>query len=175
MPELIDELAENLRKKLKVSEGNPSDILALRTAIQVMRPDLDQLTKEALPILKKYMPEFSGTFLDVGCYGGWVYPYVREAVDYYGIDNWPTGIESATKMFGPRFEKADLFDYEKKHDVVWCSQLLLDGLYAEGWRKCKSLANKLCVFVTPGSNIQFDGCTELHSTGRMAVVIWRNG
>ena len=173
MRELIDDLAETLRVKLKVSEGNPADLLALRTAIQVMRPEIDQLSSRVLPILKKYLPEFSGTFLDVGSYGGWVYPYVRERVDYHGIDTWPTGIECSTRMFGNRFEKADLFDYEKKHDVVWCSQLLFTGLYLEAWEKCKSLANKLCVFVTPEGNVEFRGESERYAEGRMTVLVWR--
>jgi len=172
VPELIDELAENLRKRLKVSEGNPSDLLALRTAIQVMRPELDQLTKEALPTLRKYLPEFSGSFLDIGCYGGWAYPYVRDRVDYHGIDIWPTGIESATKMFGPRFELADLFTYEKKHDVVWCSQIIFTGVCEPAWQKCRALANRLCVFVTPDGP-SFEGATEIHGSGRMNVAVWR--
>jgi hypothetical protein len=170
--ELIVQLTETLRTKLKHSEGNPSDILALRTAIQVMRPDLDQLTNAALPALKKHLPEFSGTFLDVGCYGGWVYPYVRDVVDYHGIDIWPTGIECATKMFGNRFELADLFKYEKKHDVVWCSQILFTALYKEAWEKCKTLANKMCVFVTPEGNLIYDGA-ETYSEGRMTIAVWR--
>ena len=175
MPELIDELAETLRVKLKVPGGNPSDILALRTAIQVVRPDLDQLTKNGLPALQKYLPEFSGTFLDVGCYGGWVYPYVRRQVEYHGIDIWPTAIESATKMFGDRFELADLFSYEKKHDCVWCSQIVLEHLAPLAWDKCKSLANKLCVFVTPEMSESFKGYSEVYSSGRMTMVVWRNG
>jgi hypothetical protein len=173
VPELIDDLAENLRLKLKASKGNPADLLALRTAIQVMRPELDQLTRAALPVLRKHLGEFSGTFLDVGCYGGWVYPYVRDQVEYHGIDTWPTGIESAEKMFGKRFELSDLFNYEKKHDVVWCSQILFTGLYKEAWEKCKSLANKLCVFVTPEGNVEFFGASETYSEGRMTIAVWR--
>ena len=116
MPELIDELAETLRAKLKVPAGNPADILALRTAIQVMRPDLDQLTKGALPALQKYMTEFSGTFLDVGCYGGWVYPYVRQQVEYHGIDIWQTGIESATLRYKhPKRQKPQATRHYARH------------------------------------------------------------
>lgn len=174
MPELVDELAESLRAKLKASQGNPVDLLALRTALQVVRPDVDQLTRAALPILKKYLPEMSGTFLDVGCYGGWAYPYVRDRVDYHGIDTWGTGVECASQLFGSRFEKADLFEYTKKHDVVWCSQLLFTGIYDAAWHTCKGLANKLCIFLTPDGTPDYAGSTERYGhEGRFTVVVWR--
>lgn len=174
MGELVVDLAETLRQKLKFSEGNPSDLLALRTAIQVMRPDLDQLTKSALPILQRHMEEFSGTFLDVGCYGGWVFPYVRGRVDYHGIDIWPTAIEAGTRMWGQMFEQANVTEYEKKHDVVWCSQILFSGIYEAAWEKCKSLANTLCIFVTPDGSQEYKGYSEKYAEGRMTVVVWRS-
>lgn len=158
-------------------EGNPSDWLALRTAVQVMNPDVDKLSCEAYPILQNHLGEISGTFLDVGCYGGWVYPAVRDKADYYGIDNWPSAIEAGRKMFGNRFEVADLFDYEKKHDVVWCSQLLFgfEERTKMAWEKCRSLSNRLCIFFSPQVNARFDGITEFYQRGRMGVAIWRNG
>lgn len=171
--ELINDLAANLKIKLKKPEGNPSDLVALRTAIQVLRPEIDQLSDAVLPIAQKHFHEFKGTFLDVGCYGGWMYPHVRHLVDYHGIDNWHSGIECAVKLFGDRFEEVDMFQYQKKHDVVWCSQLLF-GRADAGWEQCKSLANKLCIYVSPEANQELPGMTEFYQHIRMGVAIWRN-
>jgi hypothetical protein len=171
--ELINEMAENLRLKLKNPDGTPADLVALRTAIQVLRPEVDQLSDAALPIAQKHFHEFSGSFLDVGCYGGWMYPHVRHLVDYHGIDKWPAGIECAKKLFGDdRFEMADMFEYENKHDVVWCSQLLFGSALA-GWEKCKSLSNKLCIYVSPEAGIELPGVSEFYQHQRMGVAIWR--
>lgn len=171
--ELINQLADELRRRLKTSDGVPSDFVALRTVIQVMRPDVDQLSDAALPIAERHFKEFRGTFLDVGCYGGWMYPHIRHLVDYRGIDFWPAGIEAAKKMFGEHlFELVDMFQYEKKHDVVWCSQIL--GNSEEVWARCKSLATNLCIYVSPDASDRLSGLTEFYKYRRMGVAIWRS-
>jgi SAM-dependent methyltransferase len=130
-----------------------------RTKLQVADPYCDALTSRVMPLIDLIRPRLSGTFLDVGCYGGWVYPKVRDLVEYHGIDNWPVAIDAAKQLFGDHFELADVREYDKKHDIVFASQLgpetPEDDQIIE---KLKSLANRMLVvtglYVTPSAGAE---------------------
>ena len=104
---LVNEVRMNAKLKKKEMTF---EMLAVRTMIQMVAPAMDDLSKKSYDVLMEFMPEFSGTFLDVGCYGGWVYHHVKDRVDYTGIDNWPTGIKVGKTLFGDRFKLASVMD-----------------------------------------------------------------
>jgi len=133
--------------KLK-KHGSSKEILALRTLIQVMQPEMDMLSKKSIRVLRKFLPELSGTFLDVGCYGGWVFHFVKDKVEYTGIDSWDTAIEVSRMLWGQRFECASFLEYQKQHDIVWCSHIQPEHILTEdSIEKLMSLSKKLLVIV----------------------------
>lgn len=115
---------ETVRLEMKREKQKASpECLAVRTALQVWRPEEDYLSRKSWPVLKRFLPEFSGTFLDVGCYGGWVYPHVRDRVEYTGIDPWPTAIDVSRKLWGGNFHCVKFQNYNVVHDYVWAAHL----------------------------------------------------
>lgn len=130
-----------------------------RTKLQVEDPYCDVLTSRVMPLIDLIRPRLKGTFLDVGCYGGWVYPKVKDLVEYHGIDNWPVAINAAKQLFGDHFELADVREYDKKHDIVFASQLGPETPeYGDLIMKLKSLANRMLVvtgvFVVPDESAE---------------------
>lgn len=145
---LVNEVRMNAKLKKKEMTF---EMLAVRTMIQMVAPAMDDLSKKSYDVLMEFMPEFSGTFLDVGCYGGWVYHHVKDRVDYTGIDSWPTGIKVGKTLFGDRFKLASVMDYEEKHDIVWASHLQPEfTITKEVVLKLKSLSRKLLVIIDGG-------------------------
>lgn len=116
-----------------------------RTKLQVADPYCDPLTSRVMPLIERIRPRLSGTFLDVGCYGGWVYPKVKDLVEYHGIDNWKVAVDAATQLFGDHFELVDVKDYTKKHDIVFASQLGPETPEKDVLDKLKSLANRMLI------------------------------
>ena len=122
--------------------------MALRTVIQMTNPGADQLSNQSIDVLRKFLPEFSGTFLDVGCYGGWVYHLVKDKVDYTGIDISQTAVDAGKLLFGDRFICKDFQEYDVKHDIVWASFLQPEHLITQdSVTKLRSLSKKLLVIV----------------------------
>lgn len=146
------DLAELLRREIKHKKHSADpEIIAARTVIQMMSPNLDDLSRKSIDVLRVYMPEFRGTFLDVGCYGGWVYHYVKDKVVYHGIDRWPTGINVGQMLFGDMFECADVMEYKTQHDIVWASHLQPEfPITLEVVNHLKSLAKRLLIIVDSG-------------------------
>ena len=120
----LSSVAEAIRKQLKqkTTGGDTPAWIGMRTVLDCSSL-INGMGGRTAPILKYIEPELKGTFLDVGCYGGWLYPKVRDRVEYTGIDNWPDAIESAKTLFGDRFHCCDLRDYRTQHDIVWATQL----------------------------------------------------
>lgn len=159
-----------LRKALDVPKEGLEAEIAARTALQVLDPQRDQLTYQIWTALQKHLPEMTGDVLDVGCYGGWLYPYVRNQAKYHGIDVWPASITAAKRMFGDElFEVKDVANYRKKHQVVWCTQLLNTGL----WDKLRSLATRLVIYAGPGLTQPLPGATESYESDVNHVFVWR--
>lgn len=146
------ELSDMLRRAVKERKKEAfKEVVAARTGLQVISPRLDDLSKRSIDALETFMPEFEGTFLDVGCYGGWVYPLVRDRVEYTGIDIWPTGIEVATALFGPRFHLINFEEYNTQHDIVWVSHLQPEyTITKDAVEKLKTLYRKLLIIVDAG-------------------------
>lgn len=95
-----------------------------RTRIQIETPHEDDLSNVIYPRLKKILPTLAGSFLDVGCYGGWLYHFVKERVDYHGIDIWLEAVQAAQDLFPPeRFSLEDLRTTNRRADIVWGMQL----------------------------------------------------
>lgn len=127
-------------------------IIACRTLIQLYAHMKDGLSRQAIPILERYAPEFVGeTFLDVGCYGGWLYPHlarVRPDLIYHGLDNWPDAIEAARMCFpAASFDCGDAVEMVAPYDTIWCSHMV-DKTWPKVLERCIQLS-RLCVFATP--------------------------
>lgn len=151
-----------LRRELK-KKGDYATQLPLmieRTKIQISEPHEDILSARIHPLLEVIRPMLSGTFLDVGCYGGWVYHYVKDVVDYHGIDSWKTAVDAARQFYGEedRFELVDVRDYTKKHDIVFCAQVGPETKENEVLEHLKTLANK--TLIVSGLYISADKTAE---------------
>jgi len=167
-----DVLAEYLRNSLSNPiQGKAADIAA-RTGLQVLAPWRDKMTLQIWPTVQKFLPELKGDVLDVGCYGGWLYPYVRGQAEYHGIDVWDDAIEAATCLFGPYFEVKSVFNYSKQHEVVWCTQITTLDVN-ETWKKLCSLAKRLVVYASPSIKWSLPGSTEEYDGDVNRVVIRR--
>lgn len=99
-----------------------------RCLLQVLSPMADELTRTIWPVFENHKDEFSGTFLDVGCYGGWMLGTLLKHdidVQYHGIDIWESAIEAARLVYGGSgsFEVQDGRTLGEDYDTVWCSQL----------------------------------------------------
>ena len=116
------DLAALLKKKPTGEEA--IGWLKMRLQVQITDPLEDKLSRELIKPLHKIIPTLSGTFLDVGCLTGWVYHYVKDVVDYHGIDIYKEAIAAAQAEFPPeRFSVEDLRSCKRKADIVWGSQL----------------------------------------------------
>src|ERR1019366_10627880 len=85
--------------KVPRSGKDVEEALYLRTQLQIDNPLNEKLTKQVYPYFKDEIPNLSGTMMDIGCYGGWLYPFVKDHVDYHGIDVWPEAIAAAKRRF----------------------------------------------------------------------------
>jgi len=176
----LQSVVEFLKARLKTPQSGVVPFIGLRTALQLCCPDDDQLTYQVRGILEKHLHELKdGTLLDVGCYGGWLYRHVKNQVEYHGIDIWEDAVKAGQMMFGDSlFEVADFMKYQKKHDIVWCSQILFrkdkgDTGVEEAWEKLKSLSNRLTILISPQANHSLPGATEFYKMGSHGVLVRR--
>lgn len=115
-------------------------------------PYSDRLSARTMPVIEKVKPLLSGSFLDVGSFVGWVYPQVRDLVEYKGIDNWEDAVKVAKSLHGERFACVDLRDYKTQHDIVFCSQLGPETEENDVQGHLFSLARKMLIVSSPYMN-----------------------
>lgn len=161
-----------LTQDMQTMRGGLEGEIAARTGLQVMAPERDQLTCQIGPVVQRHLPELTGTLLDVGCYGGWLYSVVKDKATYHGIDIWPEAVLTATRLWGPHFEVQDVKDTRGKWDVVWCTQLIHNDPEAM-WGKLRSLASRLVVYASPDIKGPLPGETESYVVAPSRVAVWR--
>lgn len=130
---LTDQLWLALKNREYLAKPESAMAFALRTAIQVIDPQADRLSARIWPVWLKYRDEAfkCENFLDVGCYGGWLYPHYAQHVDgqgrYYGIDVLQSAIDCASTMFGAmHFACRDVMDADlffNSGAFIWCTQI----------------------------------------------------
>lgn len=142
----LEFVVRETRRELK--EKNKKDAaawVAVRTALEVVQPDLGGMSVRLEPLVKRLKPELTGSLLDVGCQGGWLYAKVRDRVHYTGIDNFAEAIRSASLLFGNHFECCELKDYKTQHDIVWATQLHPETHPPSVFDHLKGLSKKMLV------------------------------
>lgn len=127
-------------------EGMQAEFIKLRVQRMIEDPQNDKLSRALWNTLESVLPTLSGTFLDVGCYGGWIYHYVKDAVEYHGIDNWPVAIEAAKDLFGDHFSVEELRETTRRADTVWATQLHPENKIDEILPFLAKMANKQVIF-----------------------------
>lgn len=158
-------VVEGAKDYLKSSPrgGDTAGWIAVRTALDLIEPIKSRagMSSRLEGLINDLRPELKGSILDVGCYGGWLYPKVRGLVGYRGIDVWPDAITAATVLFGDHFELCDYREYETQHDIVWATQLHPQEDPVMAFEKLKSLAKRMLVItfveevdVPPGGEIK---------------------
>ena len=161
-----------LTQDMQTARSGIQGEIAARTALQAVAPMRDQLTCQIWPVVEKHLHELTGTILDVGCYGGWLYPFVKDQAEYHGIDIWEDAILTATKLWGPHFEVRNLWDMNGKWDVVWCTQLVHNNA-SEMWEKLRSLANRMVIYASPDIHAPPYQSSENYYIAPSHVAIWR--
>lgn len=127
-------LKTELKRPDTLQSADAMELFALRTALQVANPQIDDLTRRIMPVLDHFMGEMldKESILDVGCYGGWLKAFLPPGLShgYFGVDLVPTAIHAARRFWGERFfECIDVRDLPELgrgwggYDVVWCTQL----------------------------------------------------
>ncbi len=144
-----------------------------RTRGQVAHPQSDRLSSNIMPVFGALKPQLSGSFLDVGCYGGYLYPFLNDVVDYHGIDLWNVAIDAASQLWGAeRFECVDAFQYQKQHDVIFSGQF---GPPFKGERRLvghlKPLARKMLIMT--GLYFKPDEDAEIIPGMPLRTAVWR--
>jgi SAM-dependent methyltransferase len=125
------DLSQRLKDILAEPHSGP-DVqwqIALRTLLQMTRPEDDALTSRVNDLFMAHKDEIREDVLDCGCYGGWLYGRLRAEhatpLNYHGIDLWEDAIRAARFMFpGARFEVGDLMNLSQSYDVIWCTQII---------------------------------------------------
>lgn len=147
--------------------------MMIRGKIQANDPAADRLSEHAWPQLQWVIEQFRRpTFLDVGCYSGWVYPQVKDLFDYHGIDIWDSAIDAAKLLWDApeRFERIDVRDYNTQHDIVFVSAICPETREDDVFDKLKSLA-KQCLLIS-GTPPAAEGWEQLYDMPR-TTYIWR--
>jgi len=118
---------------------------------QVTKIDSDHSVLCGIDMLVKLTnPGYS--ILDVGCYHGDVYDYIKHIeVDYLGIDLFESHIEQAKhKHPEANFKVVDLFQLEDKADIVFCSRVLMHiPDFDIAIEKLINAAKKYCIILIP--------------------------
>lgn len=169
----IPEVSEEARKYLKHKPkgGDTVPWIAIRTVLDVFTDG--GMGSRINDLLDDILPELSGTFLDVGCYGGSLYPKVRHKVSYTGIDNWPDAIRVAKTLFDGKFEVCELKSYKQKHDIVWASQLHPEVDVPTVFDHLMSLANRMLVITYNSQAHVIDGGEKRVYPNGVVGVIYR--
>jgi len=157
--------------KKKPSGDEAVGWIAVRTALELCFPKASSLSGRVRPILDRVLPELNGTLLDVGCYGGWLYPLVREKVTYTGIDVYPEAVKVAQTLFGERFKVCSFSDYNEQHDIVWATQLHPEVSVPKHFQKLKSLSRKMLILTYQSTEIVPGG--EEFSINNLTASIYR--
>lgn len=118
-------------------------LLRERLELQITDPQADKLARAVFQGLMDVLPTLSGTFLDVGCYTGWVYHFVKDKVDYHGIDNYKAALAVARERFpAERFSQEDLKESKRTADIVWATQLHPENHIESIMPRLQAMANK---------------------------------
>lgn len=127
------------------------EVIKMRVRGIIEEPKTSGLSCMTFDALTELIPTLSGTFLDVGCYGGWVYPFVKDVVEYHGIDNWHESIVAGKEMFGD-----ELFSYDsvtsclRTADTVWATLLHPEVKVENILPNLVKMANKQVIFTCSG-------------------------
>jgi SAM-dependent methyltransferase len=149
------------------------EALRTRTECELGHYQNDPMVHRAVPLILEYKP--TGKILDVGCYTGWLYHYLRKPEGYVGVDIWKEAIEVA-KEFAPQadFRHCNLMDMEGEFDTVWCIQIpwhRTGGVtLKDAVEKMKTLGKRVVVAVVPEEASVFESYAN---HGQLCVWDWK--
>lgn len=121
--------------KMKLTQSQ--DVVPWVKRPETIDPSIKDNLAELAGVLKRENYANLSSILDVGCYGGYLYDYLRSLgidLSYTGMDIRKDAVEGAEKLHSDcpktRFMRGSVFDFkntmkEKTYDVVVCSRVLI--------------------------------------------------